>query len=424
MSDAPIFLLIGCLLSGCRVEQRAPSRAEGETPAQAAAAPQVVLTEIDSPAGPSSAEPFLSTAPDNSVLLSWLERKAPESKTYALKLARREGGKWSTPQTITERDDLFVNWADFPSVVAGSGDLLFAHWLQKSGKGVYAYDVRLAVSRDRGKSWSRSVVTHRDGTQTEHGFVSLVPGADSVAAVWLDGRKMTTGHGEHDEGAGPMTLRYARIDAQGKIRDEVELDELVCECCQTGMSFTDGGAVVVYRDRSPKEVRDISVVRRRGSQWSAPKPLHGDGWSIEGCPVNGPQIDSRGKQAVVAWFTAANATKRVYAAFSNDSGASFGRPIAVDAGNPVGRVDVVLLPDGAALVSWIEQVGDRAEVRVRRIRPDGRLDSPLKVAASSPARSAGVPRMTMAGNEVYVAWTEPEQPFRIRLAILPLGSRS
>jgi hypothetical protein len=34
--------------------------------------------------------------------------------------------------------DFFVNWADFPSVVAGSEGTLFAHWLQRRAGGKYA----------------------------------------------------------------------------------------------------------------------------------------------------------------------------------------------------------------------------------------------------------------------------------------------
>src|SRR5687767_4537563 len=75
--------------------------------------------EIAVPSGNMAGEPHLSTAPDGSVILSWLERKAPESDTYALKFARLTNGRWSAPRKVMERDDLFVNWADFPSVVAG-----------------------------------------------------------------------------------------------------------------------------------------------------------------------------------------------------------------------------------------------------------------------------------------------------------------
>lgn len=401
------------LILGCQIQETV------EPSAKSAAALRLgPLQELQSPAAAGSGEPFLSTAPDGSVLLGWLERKAPESQIYGFKFARRRNAGWSIPQIIAERADFFVNWADFPAVIETANGRLFAHWLQKSRKSTYAYDVRLSSSTDDGKSWGTSLLPHRDGTQTEHGFVSLVPAGESVAAVWLDGRNMAEGHGH--ESAGAMTLRYARITPEGEIADEAQLDERVCECCQTGMAVGSRGAVVVYRDRSESEVRDIGLVRQTGESWSAPATLAEDGWKIEGCPVNGPQIDARGDRVVVAWFTSGGGANRVKVAFSSDGGSSFTPPFAVDTGSPIGRTDVVLLEDGSAVVSWIERIGESAEVRVRRVFADGRLETALKVADSSPARSAGVPRMTVGADGIYIAWTEPDQPSRIRVSLLPL----
>jgi hypothetical protein len=409
------------LLAGCNAREsiaRADPEAEGARsgPLRSGGLSLGPIRELRSPAAPASGEPSLSTAADGSVLLSWLERKAPESDTYSLKLARARAGTWSPGQIVAERDDFFVNWADFPGVVEAANGRLFAQWLQKSGKGTYSYDVRIASSSDGGRSWTPSVVPHRDGTPTEHGFVSLVPIGESLAAVWLDGRNMKEGHGH----SGSMTLRYARIASGGEMGDEALLDDRVCECCQTGMAFTSRGPVVVYRDRSESETRDIGVIRRNGDAWSKPAVLSADGWKIDGCPVNGPQIDARATSAVVAWFTSGGGTNRVLATFSGDGGLTFSPPVAVDTGSPLGRTDVVLLPDGSALVSWIERVGESAEVRVRRVSVDGKLDPPLKVANSSPARSAGVPRMTVGADGIYIAWTEPEQPTRIRVSLIPL----
>jgi len=419
-------LLLGAtllLLAGCNAREsvaRANQTPEGarKAPLRSGGLSLGAIRELRAPAAAASGEPFLSTAPDGSVLLSWLERKAPESDIYSLKLARARAGTWSPAQIVAERDDFFVNWADFPGVVEAANGRLFAQWLQKSGKGTYSYDVRVASSSDGGRSWTPSVAPHRDGTLTEHGFVSLVPMGESLAAVWLDGRNMKEGHGHGHTGS--MTVRYARISPQGEIGDEALLDERVCECCQTGMAFTSRGPVVVYRDRSPSEIRDIAVIRRDRDAWSKPAVLSADGWKIEGCPVNGPQIDARGSSAVVAWFTSGGGTNRVLATFSDDGGLTFSPPVTVDTGSPLGRTDVVLLPDGSALVSWIERVGESAEVRVRRVSADGKLDPPLKVANSSPARSAGVPRMTVGADGVYIAWTEPEQPTRIRVSLIPL----
>ena len=362
------------------------------------------------PSGNGAAEPFLAATRDGSLLLSWIENGA-------VRMARYRDGTWSAPSTIVQRDDLFVNWADFPSVVEMPGGTLLAHWLQKSGPDTYAYDVRIARSEDGGKSWSPSAILHDDATQTEHGFVSLVPDGTRplVHALWLDGRKMS-GH-EH---GGDMALRYATVDASGRIANGAELDARTCECCTTAMTMTSNGLVAAYRDRSANETRDISLVRSTKSGWTRPASLHDDGWTINGCPVNGPQLDARGSDVVAAWYTGAANQPRVLVAFSGDGGATFGRPVRIDGGTPTGRVDVLLLPDRSAFVTWIDGAGTDTAFVARRITRDGKAGPMVTLAKSTTARGAGFPRAAQAGDETYVAWTELKPEKRIRVAIARL----
>ena len=370
------------------------------------------VQELPSPAGPGAAQPFLSADHRGRLLMSWME-PAGATGRFALRFARFDG-QWSKPQTIVERADLFVNWADFPSIVGGSKGTLIAHWLQKSGSSTYAYDVRYTVSRDDGRTWSTPTLLNRDGKMVEHGFVSLVPLQDGgFAAVWLDGRQMPENSEEGD-----MTLRYADIDASGRITRDVMLDQRTCECCTTAMTRSGANYVVAYRDRSEKEIRDIAIVRVGAKAVSTPSPLHDDGWQIAGCPVNGPQIDARGNRVAAAWFTGANNQSRVTAAFSNDGGTTFTQPIRVDSGAPMGRVDVLLLPDNDALVVWLEGLGNTAQVSARRVSPSGRLGPIVTLGDSSSARSSGFPRATLIGNKAYFAWTEPSTPKKVHVAVL------
>lgn len=362
------------------------------------------VRQLTSPASEQSGQPNLMAGRDGKVYLSWVER-LPE-KRFALKLATRQGAGWSAPLTVAEGQNWFINWADFPSLLALPDGTLAAHWLVKSGPGAYAYDVHVSRSADRGKTWSAPVVPHRDGTPTEHGFVSMFPAPDGrLAAVWLDGREMKShGHGGH-EGGGDMTLRYTTFGGDGRPAPETLLDARACECCQTSAALTSEGPVVVYRDRSPEEIRDISIVRLRGGKWSGPAPVHRDGWKIEGCPVNGPSVAAAGRSVVVAWFTGAGGEYRVHAAFSKDAGASFGGPVRVDDGEPVGRVGVVMLKDGSALVSWLERAAGGGEVRVRRVWPTGRRGDSIAVAPTETARASGFPRMVKGGDgAVVLAW--------------------
>jgi hypothetical protein len=380
-----------------------------------------VVREIDSPAAPASAEPNLFAASDGRVFLSWVESTGEHH--HALRFSVRKGERWSEARTIAEGDNWFVNWADFPSLVALSDGSLVAHWLVKNGANAHAFNIHVARSTDGGKMWSQPLVPHRDGTPTEHGFVSLLPlGQGRVGAVWLDGRRFETKSGEHSL-SNEMTLRYATIDRAGQLTDEAMIDGRVCDCCQTAAAMTAQGMIVAYRDRSENEIRDISVMRFANGQWTAPRPVNADGWELAGCPVNGPAIAAHGHRVAVAWFTAAKDTPRVNVSFSSDAGANFGPAVQVDTGQSVGRVGVLMLADGAALVCWLERTAQGGEIKARRVQADGTRDEAITIAQASATRSSGLPRMARTGNEIVFAWTDASTPSRVRTSVMKATMR-
>jgi hypothetical protein len=304
---------------------------------------EIPALELSSPAGEGSLLPNLSTSPQGTLVLSWVERAG--EKEHALKYSVLENVQWSEPRMVAQGEHWFVNWADFPSVVAFDESHWAAHWLVKREGGEYAYDIALSVSNDGGKSWSAAVTPHTDGTLTEHGFVSLFPVGAGFAAVWLDGRETAGGadHDHHSEpGAGAMALRGVRVNFDGNLAEQLFIDERVCDCCQTTAAVTDRGVVVAYRNRTADEVRDISVAHLVGNEWEPLPGPKGDHWQIDGCPVNGPSIDARGNHVALAWFTAADNSPRVLLALSRDGADTFGDSILID-DNALGRVDVVVL---------------------------------------------------------------------------------
>lgn len=390
------------------------------------APPPSAIHEIASPAQGHSGEPNLYAAADGRVYLSWIEKLGDTH--HALKFAVLKQGKWSPPQTIAEGKNWFVNWADFPSLIELQDGSLVAHWLVKSAAQTYAYDIHLSRSSDGGKTWSKALVPHKDRTPTEHGFVSLLPlGKGRAGVVWLDGRKFNTkeaekAHGGHGSPNDEMTLRYAVTDAGGRLSEEAEIDGRACECCQTSAAMSSEGPIVAYRDRSEKEVRDIAIVRQRKGKWMAPQVLHKDDWQINGCPVNGPSIAAAGRRVVVAWFSGAKDVAKVKVAFSDDAGATFGEAIEADDGKPLGRVEVVLLPDRSALLVWLERSETGAEIRARRLQANGTKGASLVVAQSTAGRASGFPQLALGKNEIIFAWTQTAPELRVRLAAMKLAA--
>jgi len=396
-------LVAGCLvLGGCRKPPEASAK-------DAYADWTLAVEPLPSPVSGPATTPQLTVNGERTIL-SWLERANART---SLKFAERTASGWSEPRVVASGTDFVTNAADVPSVRAAGDGRLVAHWNQQYGEDPEAYSLLLSWSSDGGRAWSTPVTPHHDATKTQHGFGSLfqAPGG-AFGVVWLDGR--TTNPNAPDDPNGSMALWAAVYDAQGHQLSESSLDPRVCDCCQTSVAETSEGAIVAYRDRSAAEVRDIAVTRFAGGRWSEPMPVHADGWTINGCPVNGPAVDARDRHVAVAWFTASAGDGRAFVAFSNDAGRTFGEPVRVDDAASSGHVGVELLSDGSAAVTWTERSDERAAVKVRRIQPNGNRSPSVRVADVS---SAEYPRLSHGRGELLFTWSETENGYsHVRMA--------
>lgn len=335
--------------------------------------------------------------------MSWMQKN--ESGATLLYSHYRDG-RWAEAQTVTEGVEMFVNWADMPSVQPMGGGRLSAHWLEKSADLTYAYDVVFVQSGDNGATWTSPIRPHDDGTPTEHGFVSMFADGDRTGLVWLDGRKMVN-EATGDPTATGMTLRAASIDSRSGIHNEHVVDELICDCCQTDIAMAASGPVAVYRDRSTREIRDITVTRMIDGTWQTGERINADDWEIPGCPVNGPSIVADGNFVAVAWFTGAGGRPVVKLAMSTDSGTSFSAPIEVADGRVQGRVGIAYLGDGDVAVSWLQSGADENhEVLVQRYKADGTPGEARLVTGNAGAFS--VPQIARFGDDLVFAWTTTE----------------
>lgn len=351
--------------------------------------------EVPNPAPPGSGQSFLVAGPDGKAYLSWIE-PAGEGRNR-LRFAVRENDDWRLLGTVSEGPNWFVNWADYPTLLPLGKGAFAAHWLEKMSSSKYTYGIKLTQSAD-GSSWKTVFApeVRHEGQYT--GFVSLVALPTGLGAAYL---APSAGLGEHDK-----ALRFARFAADGVVVSDEVLDPDVCTCCQTSAALTDDGPIVAYRDHRPGEIRDISVVALRDGKWSRPVSVHRDGWRISGCPVNGPAVVASGKRVALAWYTAADERPRVYIGFSGDAGASFGMPVPINNGMPLGRVALVPLPDGGAVVSWMEKKPTGSgEILLRRVSSDGSLGTVQRVSSADPARKTGFPKMVLHGSTLLLTWT-------------------
>ncbi|MFV1884843.1 MAG: hypothetical protein ACMZ7B_10165 [Balneola sp.] len=373
------------------------------------------LQSIENPTSENSSLSRLFTDNTGKVFMSWVEEK---EETTFLYYSEFDGKDWTEPIVISQSEDWFVNWADYPSLIALDGKPVAAHWLKKIPGNTYSYNVEIASYSD-GK-FIEPLVPHTDNTATEHGFVSMIPFTDSTFyAIWLDGRNTAGGHGEHGDLSTAMTLRGAELSQSGNILSEAEIDNAICDCCNTSITKTSNGLLAVYRDRTEGEIRDIYVARLTNGEWDDPKPVYNDEWEIAACPVNGPAVDSYNSSVAVAWFTGANNKAVVKLAFSNNEGSSFSTPILIDAEATLGRVDVLLKDENTAWISWMNRNEESGSLQLKLVSMDGEILESYIISEMNPSRGSGFPQITKANNGVLVSWTDySESGKQIKTAIL------
>lgn len=307
-----------------------------------------------------------------------------------------EKGIFSEPKKIAEGRDWFVNWADIPAIAVNGSNIL-ASWLDKSAEGTYEYDVKMSISNNDGGTWSTPFIPHRDSISAEHGFVSMT---EDFQVVWLDGRDILNKQ---------MTLRSAIIDSLGQVSAEFEIDDRVCDCCQTAIEKTNYGTFVLYRNRSEDEVRDHFFSVFDGDTWSEPKAIYDDNWKISGCPVNGPVIDSNEENIAAAWYTEANEKSEIYLAYYLDETSSFGAPILVSSEAVAGRIDLLYLNENRVLVSWMDIEGS---ILGKIFGHEQEVSESFILAKTSPQRSSGFPKLWKSPEGVFLIYNQID-PYRI-----------
>jgi len=360
----------------------------------------VVVKEIRFLHENSNAQPSLVSG-EGSLSLSWISSN--EGNKSTLNFSQLKEGKWTNTQTMATGSNWFVNWADFPAHAINE-NLILSSYLKKSDSGTYTYDVILSLQKLSGEKVKEDFLLNTDGVKAEHGFVSIIPNHNQGFFItWLDGRN--TVDKDLDGYHKPMTIRFAEITNKGDIIDESELDSATCDCCQTSIAVTNKGPVVVYRDRSDKEVRDIYIARKINGIWGVPTPIHNDGWEINGCPVNGPKVAFNSNNLAISWFTVFNEKPTVNLSFSKSNGASFGTPIKINDDDAIGRVDVAFLNPQEVLVSYIEGDDVGTYLRIKKVSIDGKVSAPITISKIDGGRNSGVPQLEILDNDAFIVWT-------------------
>jgi hypothetical protein len=269
--------------------------------------------------------------------------------------------------------------------------------------------IRTARSRDGGSTFVEEMNLQTKGAIGDRGWqASAIDGRGTLHTVWLDHRAMAAAKasgdhsqhkGEHDGVA--MAQRSGLYYAADGV-PERELFKGVCYCCKTALATGPKGEIyAAWRHVFAGNMRDMGfTVSRDGGKTFAPlMRVNQDGWSIQGCPDDGPAmaVDAKGTVHLV-WPTVKGEQGVILYATSRN-GASFTAPVRLPAlgGPKPSHPQIAISGTGRAFVAWDES---RDGVRRAAIAPIGGSDS-LEILGDA----TSYPVMAAAGSGIVAVWT-------------------
>jgi hypothetical protein len=261
-------------------------------------------------------------------------------------------------------------------------------------------EIKTSRSRDGGRTFVDEKSLQARNAPGDRGWpASAADSRGVVHTIWLDHRAMAAGKaaggdhsahkGQHDGVAmAQKSGLYYAADGQ----PERELFKGVCYCCKTAMAIGPGGEIfAAWRHVFPGNMRDMGFTASRdgGKTFTPLTRVSQDGWSIQGCPDDGPAmaIDARGTVHLV-WPTVKNEQGLLLYATSKN-GATFSTPVRVPTlgGPKPSHPQIAVDRSGRVFVAWDES---REGVRRAAIAEVGRSKPPdvLDAATSYPVMAA------------------------------------
>ena len=337
----------------------------------------------------------------------WLARV--ENRHLVVSVSQDGGGHFSAPVRVTpEPEAIAADGENRPKIAVAPDGVVLLTWTQALPQ-KYSGNVRFARSVDGGKTFSAPITLNDDGRITSHRFDSLeIDGRGRVAIAWLDARDRDAASEKGGDFAGVSVYTARSNDNGAHFTANRRLVEHVCECCRTGMTWSDQGPVVLWRNLFGTNTRDFAIgwldkgdVRRASD----------DEWQIDACPHHGGGIASDGAGALhLVWFTRGKTRQGLFYKRIDGQGESpamaLGNP-ALQAGHPG-----VAAAGRTVLIAWREFDGRAYSVQAMRSDDGGATWDPVQRLAESGGAS-DYPVPLVDGKQALVVWNSLIEGLRV-----------
>ncbi len=298
--------------------------------------------------------------------------------------------------------------------------------------------IKAARSRDGGKSFNADLTLSTPGAKGDRGWPAVALDQQAgLHAIWLDHRGMaanrTSGadRGSHEHGGerdGVAMARKSGLYYASANRRERQLTSGVCYCCKTAIAAgPDGSLYAAWRHVYPGNLRDIALTMSRdgGRSFSAPVRVNEDGWSINGCPDDGPAIAlDAGGGVHLAWPTVITGAKPQGAIFyaSTGDGRRFTPPVRIPTfgGPKPSHPQIVVDRGGRIFVAWDEGVNGKRMAAVRELKLRANGDPAFgEVVTLSAGDSATYPVVAATDKGLIAVWMTGGDQSRVWARTIP-----
>lgn len=273
--------------------------------------------------------------------------------------------------------------------------------------------LRLARSRDGGRTFETPTTLTPGDAAGDRGWQALTLDQKGGAhAIWLDHRGMAAARnapqaahkGEHD---GVAMAQRSGLYYAGPGGAERELFKGVCYCCKTAMATgPDGTIAAAWRHVFDGNMRDmaLTISRDNGKTFAPMTRVHQDGWSINGCPDDGPAmaIDHRGTIHLL-WPTVVGGTEGALLYSTSRNGTTFQKPVRVPTlgGPKPSHPQIAIDGQGRVVVAWDESREGVRRAAARRLMLDGTF-GPVRELGVGPS---SYPVLAATTKGMIAVWT-------------------
>jgi hypothetical protein len=324
----------------------------------------------------------------------------------------RDGGRtFSPPSRVNSVEgDARISGEIAPRValMARSGvpdPLITVTWNAREG----TTQIRTARSRDGGRTFTEEMNLQTKGAIGDRGWqASALDVRGRLHTIWLDHRAMAAARasGDHSEHKGEhdgvaMAQRSGLYYAADGV-PERELFKGVCYCCKTALAAGPKGEIyAAWRHVFAGNMRDMGFTLSRdgGKTFTPLMRVNQDGWSIQGCPDDGPAmaVDAKGTIHLV-WPTVKDEQGVILYATSQD-GRTFTTPRRLPGlgSRKPSHPQIAIGTNGNPVVAWDEVLQGVRHAAIHRIG-DAR---PAEVIGAS----TSYPVMAATGTGLVAVWT-------------------